>query len=81
MITHSSPETVKAVYLFLFIQQYLYFLPLPHGHGSFRPIFLPTILEMTGFLDGINDSLKEPNPIETMEEDTVVSLAFDKVKL
>lgn len=40
-----------------------------------------SILEMTGFLDGINDSLKEPNPIETMEEDTVVSLAFDKVKL
>lgn len=40
-----------------------------------------TIMEMTGFLDGINDSLKEPNPIETMEEDTVVSLAFDKVKL
>lgn len=33
---------------------------------------------MTGFLDGINDSLKTPNPIETMEEDTVVSLAFDK---
>ena len=37
-----------------------------------------TVLEMTGFLDGINDSLKEPNPIETMDEDTVVSLAFDK---
>ena len=37
-----------------------------------------TILEMTGFLDGINESLKEKNPIETMEEDTVVSLAFDK---
>ena len=36
---------------------------------------------MVGFLDGINDSLKEPNPIETMEEDTVVSLAFDKEKL
>jgi hypothetical protein len=36
---------------------------------------------MTGFLDGINDSLKEPNPIEEMEEDTVVSLAFDKEKL
>ena len=32
---------------------------------------------MTGFLDGINDSLKVPNPIEEMEEDTVVSLAFD----
>ncbi|MCF0129213.1 MAG: SEC-C domain-containing protein [Pseudobutyrivibrio sp.] len=36
------------------------------------------IMPMTGFLDGINESLKTPNPIETMEEDTVVSLAFDK---
>ena len=36
------------------------------------------ILTMTGFLDGINDSLKEKNPIETMEEDTVVNLGFDK---
>ena len=40
-----------------------------------------SILEMTGFLDGINDSLVTPNPIEEMEEDTKVSLAFDKVKL
>ena len=39
------------------------------------------ILEMAGFLDGINDSLVTPNPIDTMEEDTKVSLAFDKVKL
>ena len=39
------------------------------------------LMYMTGFLDGINDSLKEPNPIEEMEEDTVVSLAFDKEKL
>lgn len=39
------------------------------------------ILEMAGFLDGINDSLVTPNPIETMEEDTKVSLAFDKTKL
>ncbi|MBO5565566.1 MAG: SEC-C domain-containing protein [Lachnospiraceae bacterium] len=39
------------------------------------------IMTMTGFLDGINDSLKEPNPIEEMEEDTVVSLAFDKESL
>lgn len=34
-----------------------------------------------GFLDGINDSLKTPNPIEEMEEDTVVSLDYDKEKL
>ena len=31
-----------------------------------------------GFLDGINDSLKEQNPIDTMEEDTPVNLGFDK---
>ena len=37
-----------------------------------------SIMEMTGFLDGINDSLVEANPIEEMEEDTVVSLKFDK---
>ena len=37
-----------------------------------------SVMEMTGFLDGINDSLVEPNPIDTMEEDTKVSLAFDK---
>ena len=36
------------------------------------------VFVMTGILDGINDSLKVPNPIDEMEEDTVVSLAFDK---
>ncbi len=36
---------------------------------------------MTGFLDGINDSLVEPNPIDEMTEDTEVSLGFDKEKL
>lgn len=36
------------------------------------------IMTMTGFLDGINESLKEENPIEEMEEDTQVSLFFDK---
>lgn len=36
---------------------------------------------MVGFLDGINDSLKTPNPIEEMDKDTVVSLDFDKEKL
>ena len=33
---------------------------------------------MVGFLDGINDSLVKPNPIEEMDEDTKVSLKFDK---
>ena len=35
------------------------------------------IMTMVGFLDGINDSLKTPNPIETMDENTQVSLDFD----
>ena len=40
-----------------------------------------SVMEMTGFLDGINDSLVEANPIDTMEEDTHVSLIYDKEKL
>ena len=36
------------------------------------------VMTMVGFLDGINDSLKVQNPIEEMEEDTVVNLGFDK---
>lgn len=40
-----------------------------------------SIMTMTGFLDGIDESLKEPNPIEEMEEDTEVNLGFDKESL
>ena len=36
------------------------------------------LMTMVGFLDGINDSLKEQNPIEEMEEDTEVNLGFEK---
>lgn len=36
---------------------------------------------MAGFLDGINDSLKQPNPIDTMEVTTTVSLDYDTEKL
>ena len=40
------------------------------------------ILIMTGFLDGINESLKGyENPIDTMEEDTVVKIEIDPEKL
>ena len=39
------------------------------------------VMTMVGFLDGINDSLKVPNPIETMDENTKVNLAFDKEAL
>ena len=37
-----------------------------------------SLMHMVGFLDGINDSLVEPNPIEEMDEDTIVSLEYDK---
>ena len=39
------------------------------------------IMTMTGFLDGINDSLTTPNPIDKMTEKTKVSLPFDKERL
>ena len=39
------------------------------------------VLTMVGFLDGIDDSLVEANPIETMEETTEVNLVFDKARL
>lgn len=40
------------------------------------------LLIMTGFLDGINESLKGyENPIDTMEEDTEVKIEIDPEKL
>ena len=39
------------------------------------------VLIMTGFLDGIDESLKNPNTIETMDENTEVNLDYDKEKL
>jgi uncharacterized protein len=40
------------------------------------------VMTMTGFLDGIDESLVTPNPIaDTLAEDTVCSLAFDTTKL
>ena len=36
---------------------------------------------MVGFLDGINESLKEPNPIEDMTADTVGKRVIDIEKL
>ena len=52
--------------------------------GTVRELADKFGMELTyfvGYLDGINDSLKEPNPIEEMVEDTEVSLDYDKEKL
>ena len=43
--------------------------------------FKVSLMTMTGFLDGINDSLVEKNPIDDLEEDTQVNLGFDKALL
>lgn len=40
-----------------------------------------SIMEMTGFLDGINESLVVANELEELTEESVVSLKFDKEKL
>ncbi|MBR1866601.1 MAG: SEC-C domain-containing protein [Lachnospiraceae bacterium] len=40
-----------------------------------------TIQLITGFLDGINDSLKTPNNIDEMDEDTEVTLDIDLEQL
>ena len=62
---------------------YMELLKTPDGvvEGTVKELaekFGVELMTMTGFLDGINDSLKEANPIEEMEEDTKVNLGFDK---
>ena len=55
--------------------------PDEHVEGTVKELaekYGVTVMTMTGFLDGINDSLLEKNPIEEMEEDTVVNLGFEK---
>ncbi len=50
-------------------------------HGTVKELaekFDIDVMTMTGFLDGINDSLIAKNPIEDMTEDTEVNLGFDK---
>lgn len=36
---------------------------------------------ITGFLDGINESIREENPIETMDENTQIKIEIDPEKL
>lgn len=45
---------------------------------TFSQQFGVDLMTMTGFLDGINDSLKEKNSLETLEEDTEVSLDYEE---
>ena len=61
-----------------FYKQILASKPRKSTVRSYAKKFGVDLVTMTGFLDGINDSLKEQNPIEEMEEDTEVNLGFEK---
>ena len=41
----------------LFMQQFLCFLPLPHGHGSLRPTFFSTILGLGRFSNSVKSEI------------------------
>jgi len=59
--------------------------PLQVVEGTVREIaekYNTDIMTITGFIDGINDSLKDyTNPIDTMEEDTQIKIEIDSEKL
>ncbi|MGB4657761.1 MAG: SEC-C metal-binding domain-containing protein [Mobilitalea sp.] len=49
--------------------------------ASLAKEFSTELMYFVGFLDGINDSLITPNPIEEMDEETKVCLTFNIEKL
>lgn len=58
--------------------------PKEYVKGTVRDLaqqFNMSIELMVGFLDGIEESLINPNNVDELEEDTEVSLAFDPEKL
>ncbi len=58
--------------------------PKEHVKGTVKELaekYDMSIELMVGFLDGIEESLIQPNNVDDLEEDTEVSLAFDPEKL
>lgn len=82
---NSSKEELERFWLIYFEEEKVMYAqllqkPTEVVEGTVKELadkFEISLMTMVGFLDGINDSLKVPNPIEEMEEDTKVSLAFD----
>ena len=60
-----------------FYKQILATKPRKSTVRSYAKKFGVDLVTMTGFLDGINDSLKTPNQLEALEPDSEVSLAYD----
>lgn len=69
-------ETEKNIYA-----QILEAKPENNTVKGFAEKFGVDLMTMTGFLDGINDSLKEKNTLETLEEDSRVSLDYEPEQL
>lgn len=83
---HTDKNTLQKIWTDYFLKekeiyQQLLANPDEEVKGTVRELaekYNVDIMTMTGFLDGINESLKTENPIEEMDEDTVVSLGFEK---
>ncbi len=60
-----------------FYKQILTSKPRKSTVQSYAKKFGVDLITMTGFLDGINDSLKTPNDLDSLEADSEVSLAYD----
>ena len=66
-------ETEKSIY-----ERILASKPRKNTVKGYAEKYGVDLMTMVAFLDGINDSLKIKNPIEEMDENTEVTLAFDK---
>ena len=60
-----------------FYEKILQGVPEKNTVEGFAADFGVDLMTMVGFLDGINDSLKEKNPMDTLEKDTQVNLDYD----
>lgn len=60
-----------------FYKQILTSKPRKSTVKSYAKKFGVDLITMTGFLDGINDSLKNPNQLENLEPDSEVNLMYD----
>ncbi len=66
-------ETEKSIY-----ERILASKPRKNTVKGYAEKYGVDLMTMVAFLDGINDSLKEKNPLEALEEDTEVNLNYDK---
>ena len=66
-------ETEKGIYAKILSSK-----PRKNTVKGYAQKFGVDIITMVAFLDGINDSLKEKNPLEEIVEDSEVNLNYDK---